>query len=253
LFFFTLFSPKFMMNPAFMTLTADQLRLAAMIDHTLLKPESTAKQVSALCDEALAFTFASVCVNPCHVDFAAARLKGSLVKVCTVIGFPLGANETATKVFETEYAIKRGAREVDMVINIGALKAGDFHFVEQDIISVVEAALRNNALAKVIIETALLTEAEKTAVCRIVTKAGAPFIKTSTGFSTGGATLDDIRLIRANVGKNVQIKASGGIRDLTFAQQLIEAGATRLGTSSGAALVQSLVDSSSSVTGGAAY
>jgi deoxyribose-phosphate aldolase len=238
-------------TPLAAPLTTAQIQLAAMIDHTLLKPESTTKQVAALCDEALQYSFASVCVNPTHVDFAAARLKGSPVKVCTVIGFPLGANETSTKVFETDLAIKRGAREVDMVINVGALKAGDHQLVRQDIVSVVEAALRNNAIAKVIVETALLSEDEKIAICRIVTDAGAAFIKTSTGFSTGGATLDDIRLMRTHCGKDVQIKASGGIRDLAFAQSLIAAGATRLGTSSGAALVQALAQAGSGAGSGA--
>jgi deoxyribose-phosphate aldolase len=224
-----------------LSLTSDQQRLAAAIDHTLLKPESTQAQIAVLCDEALLYSFASVCVHPCYVEYAAARLQGSTVKVCTVIGFPLGANDTATKVFETELAVKRGAREVDMVINIGALKSGTqqgHEFCERDIVSVVECAMRHNALSKVIIETALLTEAEKTAVCGMVSRAGADFIKTSTGFASGGATVADVEHLRKHCAPEVAIKASGGIRDYAFAVQLLRAGASRLGTSSGVAIVK---------------
>lgn len=233
-------------------MTAEQQLLAAMIDHTLLKPEATPAQIATLCDEAREYTFASVCVHPCNIYAAADRLRGSRVNVCTVIGFPLGANATETKVFEAELAVKQGAMEVDMVINIGALKAGDHLIVERDIAAVVNAAIKRGAITKVIIETALLTDDEKIAICKLVTKAGAEFIKTSTGFSTSGATVADVQLMKANIGKGVKIKASGGIRDLAFAQELIAAGAERLGTSSGVALVQAIVTGGMQATGQAA-
>jgi deoxyribose-phosphate aldolase len=232
-------------------MTAEQQYLAAMIDHTLLKPEAQPDHIAQLCAEAREYSFASVCVNPTHVALAAERLAGSPVKVCTVIGFPLGATATATKVFETELALKHGAREVDMVINVGALKSGNHELVERDINAVAETARSSSALCKVIVETCLLSEEEKVAVCGIVTRAGADFIKTSTGFSTGGATLADVQLMRKHIGTGVQIKASGGVRDVQFALQLIEAGATRLGTSSGVALVKAVVDAS--VTIGSGY
>lgn len=225
-------------------MTPEQQRLAAAIDHTLLKPEATETQIAALCDEARHYNFASVCVNPMHVAFAAKRLEGSSVKVCTVIGFPLGANTTAIKVAETELAIREGASEVDMVINIGALKAGNDALVRSDIAAVVAAArvMNTNVIVKVIIETSLLTDDEKIRVCKLVTDAGADFIKTSTGFSTGGATLADVKLMRANIGANVKVKASGGVRDVAFALELLAAGAERLGTSSGATLVAGLLN-----------
>jgi deoxyribose-phosphate aldolase len=219
-------------------MTEQQQRLAATIDHTILKPEATQQQIATLCAEARRYLFASVCVNPTHAEFASAQLAGSPVKVCTVIGFPLGANASLAKVYETDLAIKHGAREVDMVINIGAVKAGLHAIVERDITAVVEAACRGNALSKVIIETALLTDDEKLTLCSIVTNAGADFIKTSTGFSTGGATIDDVKLMRANIGKAVKVKASGGIRDIQTALAMLAAGAERLGTSSGVALVE---------------
>jgi deoxyribose-phosphate aldolase len=231
-------------------MTTEQQRLAAIIDHTLLKPEAQPNHIANLCAEARAYSFASVCVNPNYVALAAERLAGSAVNVCTVIGFPLGANATETKVFETELAIKHGAREVDMVISIGALKSGNYALVEHDIKAVADTARSNGALCKVIVETCLLSEEEKITVCGMVTRAGADFIKTSTGFSTGGATLADVRLMRQHIGTNVQIKASGGVRDIQFAMQLIEAGATRLGTSSGVALVQAMVDASVTIASG---
>lgn len=229
-------------------MTSEQQRLAAAIDHTLLKPEATEAHIATLCDEACTYSFASVCVNPTHVAFAAKRLEGSPVKVCTVIGFPLGANASAAKVFETELAIKQGAGEVDMVINIGALKANNDELVQDDIAAVVAVARAANLtiIVKVIIETSLLTDNEKIRACKLVTAAGADFIKTSTGFSTGGATLDDVKLLRANIGTHVKVKASGGVRDVIFALELLAAGAERLGTSSGAALVAGLLNPSAS-------
>jgi deoxyribose-phosphate aldolase len=212
--------------------------LAHLIDHTLLKPDATVQQISQLCHEALLYQFASVCINPTHVKLAAQLLKNSDVKVCTVIGFPLGATSTQAKVFETEQALNDGATEIDMVINIGALKGGDDQLVEQDIASVVRVSHRHNALCKVIIETALLTDEEKVRACHLAKKAGADFVKTSTGFSSGGATIEDVTLMRRTVGPNIGVKASGGIRSLVDAQNMVAAGATRLGASAGVKIVQ---------------
>jgi deoxyribose-phosphate aldolase len=211
--------------------------IAKMIDHTLLKADTTKEQIVKLCEEAKQYNFASVCVNPTWVATAAELLKGTDVKVCTVIGFPLGANTPETKAFETKDAIEKGATEVDMVINIGALKDGNDELVERDIRAVVEAA-KGKALVKVIIETCLLTEEEKVRACQLAVKAGADYVKTSTGFSTGGATVEDVALMRKTVGPEVGVKASGGVRDLQGAEAMIQAGATRIGTSSGAAIVQ---------------
>lgn len=211
--------------------------LARYIDHTALKAETTKDQIEQLVIEAKEYNFASVCVNPFWVSYCYEQLKNTPVKVCTVIGFPLGANTTETKVFETNQAIKDGATEVDMVINIGALKAGNDESVQADIRAVVEAA-KGKALTKVIIETALLTEDEKKRVSQLVKDAGADFIKTSTGFSTGGATVDDIRLMRSIVGPTIGVKASGGIRDLESMNLMIAAGATRIGASAGVAIMK---------------
>ncbi|MCA0992885.1 deoxyribose-phosphate aldolase [Pseudalkalibacillus hwajinpoensis] len=211
--------------------------LAKMIDHTALKPDTSREQIEKLCDEARDFNFASVCVNPTWVSLAAEKLEGSEAKVCTVIGFPLGAVTTETKAFETKDAIQKGATEVDMVINIGALKDGNNELVEQDIKAVVEAA-KGKALVKVIIETCLLTDEEKTRACELSVKAGADYVKTSTGFSTGGATVEDIKLMRKTVGPNIGVKASGGVRDLEGSQAMIDAGATRIGASAGVKIVQ---------------
>jgi deoxyribose-phosphate aldolase len=211
--------------------------IAKMIDHTLLKANTTKEQIVKLCEEAKQYNFASVCVNPTWVATAAELLKGTDVKVCTVIGFPLGANTPETKAFETKDAIEKGATEVDMVINIGALKDGNDELVERDIRAVVEAA-KGKALVKVIIETCLLTEEEKVRACELAVKAGADFVKTSTGFSTGGATVEDIALMRKTVGPEIGVKASGGVRDLQGAEAMIQAGATRIGTSSGVAIIQ---------------
>lgn len=217
--------------------------IAKMIDHTLLKPEATKQQIEALCEEAREYNFASVCVNPTWVSFSAEKLKGSDVKVCTVIGFPLGATTPETKAFETKNAIENGAEEIDMVINIGALKSGDYDLVEKDILAVTNAA-KGKALTKVIIETCLLTDDEKVRACEIAVKAGADFVKTSTGFSTGGATPQDIALMRKTVGPEIGVKASGGVRSPEDAQSMIKAGATRIGASSGVKIVQGLTSDS---------
>ncbi|WP_046721566.1 deoxyribose-phosphate aldolase [Heyndrickxia coagulans] len=209
--------------------------LAAYIDHTLLKPEATEKDILKLTAEAAQYHFASVCIHPYWVKLAARELAGTGVKVCTVIGFPLGATTAETKAFETKKAIEDGADEIDMVINIGALKSGDIEAVEADIRAVVEAA--QGKLVKVIIETCLLTNEEKELACRLAVKAGAHFVKTSTGFSTGGATIEDVKLMRQTVGDKAGVKASGGIHTKAEAEAMIEAGATRIGASSGVKIV----------------
>lgn len=207
-----------------------------MIDHTALKPDTTKKQINTLCQEAMEYGFYSVCINPAWVKEAARRLQGSDVKVCTVIGFPLGATTSDVKAYETNAAIENGATEVDMVINISKLKDGELDYVKEDIRKVVEAA-KEKALVKVIIETCLLTDAEKETACNLAVEAGADYVKTSTGFSTGGATVEDIKLMRKTVGPDIGVKASGGVRNRESALALIEAGATRLGASSGVAIV----------------
>ncbi|MFJ7726994.1 deoxyribose-phosphate aldolase [Neobacillus sp. NPDC097160] len=213
--------------------------VAAMIDHTLLKPEATREQIESLCQEAKENKFFSVCVNPAWVSTSKELLQGSSVKVCTVIGFPLGATTSETKVFETKNAIDNGADEVDMVINIGALKDKNDRLVEDDIRAVVEAA-KGRALTKVIIETSLLTKDEKIRACELSVKAGADYVKTSTGFSTGGATVEDIALMRQTVGPEIGVKASGGVRGTADVQNLIEAGATRIGASSSVSIIKGL-------------
>lgn len=211
--------------------------LASTIDHTLLKPDSTAQQVEVLCSEAVQFNFASVCILPWHVARANALLDGSDVAVCTVVGFPLGATITAAKVAETVTAINHGAREIDMVASITALKSGMHDAVLEDIRTITQVCHEHGAIVKVIIETCLLTYEEKCRMCSIVTQAGSDFIKTSTGFSTGGATIDDVRLLRELIGPAVRVKASGGIRDRASAEAMIGAGADRIGTSSGVMIV----------------
>lgn len=211
--------------------------LAKMIDHTILKADATEKEVEKLCSEALEYNFASVCINPSMVEKAANMLKGSDVKVCTVIGFPLGATTTEVKAFETEDVIKKGATEVDMVINIGKLKEGNLEYVKKDIEAVVNAA-KGKALTKVIIETCLLTDEEKVTACKLSKEAGADFVKTSTGFSTGGATASDIKLMRETVGPELGVKASGGVRSLEDAMAMIENGATRIGASASIAICE---------------
>ncbi|SFF27964.1 deoxyribose-phosphate aldolase [Paenibacillus algorifonticola] len=213
------------------------LNLSGMIDHTLLRADATKAEIARLTEEAKQYEFASVCVNPTWVAFAAEQLAGSKSKVCTVIGFPLGASTSAVKAFETSNAIANGADEIDMVINIGALKDGNDDFVEQDIKAVVDAAA-GKAIVKVIIETCLLTDEEKVRACERSVKAGADFVKTSTGFSTGGATAEDVALMRKTVGDKLGVKASGGVRGLEDMNQMIEAGATRIGASSGVKIMQ---------------
>jgi deoxyribose-phosphate aldolase len=215
----------------------DKRQIASMIDHTILKPEATEKEVKVLCKEAIEYNFASVCVNPSMVSLAATILEGSSVKVCTVIGFPLGATTTAVKAFETEQTIKEGATEVDMVINVGKLKERDLEYVKNDIKAVVEAA-KGKALTKVIIETCLLTDEEKVIACQLSKEAGADFVKTSTGFSTGGATAADIKLMRDTVGPEMGVKASGGVRSREDALTMIENGATRIGASASIAICE---------------
>lgn len=215
------------------------LNLASMIDHTLLKPDATPDQIAQLCFEARKYNFASVCVNPTHVALCSQLLKGSPVKVCTVIGFPLGATSTEVKVFETKQAIQNGASEIDMVINIGALKARDLELVARDIRSVVETSHNAGAIVKVIIEAALLTDEEKTIACLISKEVGADFVKTSTGFASGGATVEDVALMRRVVGPDIGVKAAGGIRTREDAENMVKAGATRIGASAGVKIVQS--------------
>ena len=210
-----------------------------MIDHTLLKADATEAQIAKLCQEAKEHGFASVCVNPGYVPEAAEALKGTDVRVCTVIGFPLGATSSEAKAAETADAIAKGAAEVDMVVNVGRIKSGNWDYVRSDIAAVVNAA-RGRALTKVIIETCLLTDDEKIRVCEIAKDAGADFVKTSTGFSTGGATAADIALMRKTVGPDMGVKASGGIHSTEEAIALIEAGASRIGASAGIAIISGL-------------
>ena len=212
------------------------MKLNKYIDHTLLKPDASQEQIETLIEEAKKYDFASVCVNPTWVNFAAQALKATDVKVCTVIGFPLGANTPELKAFETSDAIQNGANEIDMVINIGALKSRNFDLVERDIRAVVEAA--KGTLVKVIIETCLLTDDEKVKACQLAQKAGADFVKTSTGFSTGGATVADVALMRKTVGPDMGVKASGGARSYEDALAFIKAGATRIAASSGVAIME---------------
>src|SRR5512141_1515341 len=214
------------------------LNLAKMIDHTLLKPEATQQEVAQLCFEARKYGFASVCVNPTWVSLCAELLKGSSVKVCTVIGFPLGATSSEAKAFETETAIRQGATEIDMVINIGALKARDLDTVARDIRGVVKVAHAHGIIVKVIIETVLLTDEEKTIASMISKEAGADFVKTSTGFAGGGATVHDVELMRKTVGPQMGVKASGGVRTYEDAASMIKAGATRIGASAGVKIIQ---------------
>jgi deoxyribose-phosphate aldolase len=213
------------------TLTRIDPAMAAMIDHTLLRPDATATEIDTLCAEALRYRFASVCVNPYWVARAASALHASPVKVCTVIGFPLGATTTDAKAAETEAAIRCGAREVDMVINVGALKSGDAERVRQDIAAVVARARPAGVLVKAILETALLTDEEKRTACALAKAAGADFVKTSTGFAKHGATVHDVALMREAVGPSMGVKASGGIRNREDALAMASAGATRIGAS----------------------
>ena len=210
------------------------MELNKYIDHTLLKPEATEAQICALCDEALEYDFYSVCVNSCHVPLAVEKLSGSDVKVAAVAGFPLGAMSTSSKVFEAREAVEAGASEIDMVINVGALKEGRYEYVLHEIAALVDVC----PCLKVIIETCLLTDEEIVKACELVVQAGADFVKTSTGFSTGGATAEAVSLMRQTVGDKAKIKASGGIRTLADAKKFIELGADRLGCSAGVQIMK---------------
>jgi len=212
--------------------------VAAMIDHTLLKPDATRADIETLCREAAQYEFASVCVNPTWVALCARLLRGGPVKVCSVVGFPLGATTADTKHFETRRAIFDGACEIDMVINVGALKSGDLRLVERDIEAVTAPCREAGAVSKVIIEAALLTDEEKAAACTLAKAAGADFVKTSTGFGPGGATAHDVALMRRVVGEDMGVKAAGGVRDLEALHAMVAAGATRIGASAGVRIVQ---------------
>jgi deoxyribose-phosphate aldolase len=212
--------------------------IAGAIDHTLLRPDATAGEVRKLCQEARKYEFASVCVNPYWVPVVAAELAGSVVKVCTVVGFPLGANSTAVKVAETEAAVRVGAQEIDMVLNIGELRGGNYDAVRQDIQAVVAAAHQGGAIVKVILETALLDDNQKAIGCTLSKLAGAEFVKTSTGFSTHGATVHDVALMRQVVGAEMGVKASGGIRTLEDLKNMAAAGATRIGASASVKIIE---------------
>lgn len=214
--------------------------VASLIDHTLLKPEATENDIARLCEEAREFGFASVCVNPYWAHFAAGALAGAKSRVCTVIGFPLGANEKRTKLAEAELALARGAAELDMVQNIGALRSGQLEAVRDEIAAVAQLAHSRKAIVKVIIETCLLTDEEKIIACRIAVEAGADFVKTSTGFAASGAAVEDVRLMRQTVGNAAGVKASGGIRSYDDLRRMVEAGATRIGASSGVAIIRGL-------------
>jgi deoxyribose-phosphate aldolase len=209
-----------------------------MIDHTLLKPDASKKEIEALCREAADHGFATVCVNPTWVATCARLLAGASVKVCSVVGFPLGASTSDTKHYETRRALFDGAREIDMVINVGALKSGDLHTVERDIEAVVSPCRECGALSKVIIEAALLTDEEKITACTLAKAAGADYVKTSTGFGPGGATAADVALMRRTVGEEMGVKAAGGVRDLEALKAMVEAGATRIGASAGVRIVR---------------
>jgi deoxyribose-phosphate aldolase len=212
--------------------------IARLIDHTLLKPEASRDDIRKLCDEAAHFGFASVCINPWNVPLAAEILRGTKVKICTVVGFPLGATLPQAKIYETEEAIKLGAQEIDMVINIGALKSGQDDVVESDIRGVVEASHRGGAICKVILETALLTKEEKIRASTLAKRAGADFVKTSTGFSSAGATTEDVALMRSVVGPEIGVKAAGGVRTFEDLKKLVAAGATRIGASASVKIME---------------
>jgi len=220
-----------------------RMNLAKYIDHTILKPNATTDQVKAICEEAIEYGFMSVCVNLTHTALVSRMLKDSDVKTCTVVGFPLGAVLPEVKAFETRVAVEEGADEIDMVINIGALKDGNYDLVEKDIKAVVDAS--SDALVKVIFETCLLTKEEIVKAAELSVAAGADFVKTSTGFSTGGATVEDVALMKKTVGDQAKVKASGGVRDYAGAMAVIEAGAERIGASAGVAIVNHKEDSGS--------
>jgi deoxyribose-phosphate aldolase len=212
--------------------------IASLIDHTLLKPEATESDIVQLCREAREYNFKTVCVNPCWVDVARRKLSDSSVLVCTVVGFPLGANLTETKLSEARLALEQGAAELDMVQNVGALRSGDSAFAQAEIAALARVAHAGGAILKVILETSVLSEEEKVAACGLAVEAGADFVKTSTGFSAAGATESDVRLMRATVGPSMGVKASGGVRTFDALRRMVEAGATRIGTSSGVQIIR---------------
>lgn len=216
-----------------------KIELAGLIDHTLLKPEATPDDIKELCDQAMEFGFASVCINPCYVYHARKELAGTTIGICAVVGFPLGANDPSVKAAEAAAAVRAGASEVDVVMNVGYLKGGLLKQVKADLEGVVVAARRERfgTTVKVILETCLLSDKEKVEACRLAVAAGADFVKTSTGFGKGGATVSDVALLRQTVGSGIGVKASGGVRDLSAALAMVEAGASRLGTSSGIAIL----------------
>jgi deoxyribose-phosphate aldolase len=230
--------PKSIAEPWHDEIKAGNLSIARYIDHTLLKPEATRAQITQLCEEARQFGFATVCVNPTHVAHCASLLNGTSTKVCAVIGFPLGANTPEVKAAETRQALTDGAREVDMVINIGALKERHLELVARDILAVVGPAHEAGCPLKVIIETALLNDEEKMIACLLAKAAGADFVKTSTGFSSAGATVEDVALMRRTVGPQVGVKAAGGVRTREDLEKMVAAGATRVGTSAGVRIMQ---------------
>jgi deoxyribose-phosphate aldolase len=217
-----------------------KVNIAALIDHTILRADATRQDVIRICGEAKTFGFASVCVNSCWVPAVASELAGTSVKVCSVVGFPLGAMSSEAKRVEAELAVRAGAHEIDMVINVGALKASERDFVRSDMEAVVTTCHAAGAIVKVIIETALLTDSEKVTACQLAAAAGADFVKTSTGFASKGATPEDVALMRKTVGPNLGVKASGGIRTLEDVQRMVAAGATRIGASAGVAIVESV-------------
>ena len=220
------------------------MKIAQYIDHTLLKPQASEEDVIKICEEAKEYGFASVCVNAYYTSLVKRKLEGTSVKTCVVVGFPLGATTKEVKAFEAKQAIENGAEEIDMVINVGAVKSNKYDVVKEDIKAVVEAA-SGKALVKVILETCLLTDEEKVKVCEIAKEVGANFVKTSTGFSTGGATVHDIKLMRETVGKDMGVKASGAVRTAEDAKAVIEAGASRIGASSSISIVLGTKDSNS--------
>jgi deoxyribose-phosphate aldolase len=221
--------------------------LARLIDHTLLRPDADEEQVRRLCEETIRYGFATVCINPTWVRLASSMLKGKASGICTVVGFPLGANAPDVKTYETRRAIFDGADEIDMVVNVGALKSKDYNKVEEDILGVVCCCKETGTLSKVIIEAALLSQEEKIKACTLVASAGADFVKTSTGFGPGGATVEDVMLIRQVVGEKLGIKAAGGVRDAVTARQMVEAGATRIGTSAAVRIINDVPASGSPV------
>jgi deoxyribose-phosphate aldolase len=215
-------------------------RIAALIDHTLLKPEATQQDITRVCEEARQYQFASVCINPCWVTLAAELLDGSPVRVCTVIGFPLGANDQRTKISEADLALTQGAKEIDMVQNIGALRSRDYHLVQKEIGDLADIAHSYGGFLKVILEICLLSDEEKVTACRLAQQSGADFVKTATGFSAGGATVADVELMRRTVGPLMGVKASGGIRTLDHLRQMVVAGANRIGASAGVSIIREL-------------